>query len=101
MFHDTMTGQSIAQAYHRDIAHFEMSQKRLGNTSNLLLYKLPEKGHAQHAVCNHTIKPHIVRSLFAQVNGVVITRCLRIATKLLLRNRRFDQWSKLLTNGGV
>src|SRR5579863_2419002 len=102
--YDATTGECVAQAHHCDVAHFEIGNvgtRSFRDVSDLPGDILSEKGHTQHAVSDHTIKPYATRGLFMQVNGVEITRRFCIAAQLLLRYGGFDQRRKFLTNSSI
>src|SRR6266568_4769532 len=73
----------------------------IGSVGKLSRDELPKKGHAEHAMGNDAIQANSMCGLLIQVNRIVVARRIGVAMKLLLRNRRFDKWRKLLANGCI
>src|SRR5947208_16587105 len=74
----------------------KMPTRHIGD---LPCHELSKKGHTEHSVCNNAIQSNAVRGLLVKMDRIVVAGCLGVATKLLLRNGRFDQRGKLLARG--
>ena len=50
---------------------------------------------------NHAIEAHAPRSLFIQVNGIVVAGGFGVVPQLILRNRWLDKWRERFSNASV
>src|SRR6266699_1373509 len=94
VLYDAVTGDGVSQPHHIHKTYLELLNVRAGNSGDVGVDELPEEGHAEHAVCNYTIQAHAMGSLFIEMDGIVVTRRIRVAVELLLRNGRLDQRGK-------
>src|SRR5579884_3643382 len=97
---DTATGEGIAQAHHAGKTYLEMGEKGVGVISDLLGDELSQEGHTEHAMSDHAIQADATSGLGIKMDGVMIARRVGVASKLLLANRRLDEWRQHIAAGG-